>query len=154
VIDRFAKVLEALIASFLALMALMVFGNVVLRYGFNSGITFSEEASRYVFVWLIFLSAAVAVKDRTHLGMDTVVVRLPPAMAKAFKLASNVLMQVATALLLKGCWVQMVISMGTKSPVSGIPVAIVYLAGVVASVLIIVLLIRDLYRLLSRKGSV
>lgn len=153
-IDRAAKALEALIASFLALMGIMVFGNVVLRYGFNSGITFSEEVSRYVFIWLTFLSAVVAVKDHTHLGMDTVVELMPPAMKRVFALASNVLMQVATALLLKGCWVQMVISMGTKSPVTGIPVAIVYLAGVVASVLIICLLIRDLYRLLLRKGAV
>lgn len=152
-IDRVAKALEALIASFLALMGIMVFGNVVLRYGFNSGITFSEEISRYVFVWLTFLSAVVAVKDRTHLGMDTVVELMPPAIRKTFGLASNVLMQIATLLLLKGCWIQMEINMGTKSPVTGIPVAIVYLAGVVASVLIVFLLIRDLYRLLLRKGT-
>ncbi len=58
-------------------MVLMVFGNVVLRYVFNSGITVSEELSRFFFVWLTFIGAVVAMREGTHLGMDTVVARLP-----------------------------------------------------------------------------
>jgi TRAP-type mannitol/chloroaromatic compound transport system permease small subunit len=41
--------LETVIGMILALMVVLVFGNVVLRYGFNSGITVSEESSRYLF---------------------------------------------------------------------------------------------------------
>jgi TRAP-type C4-dicarboxylate transport system permease small subunit len=55
----------------LALMVVMVFGNVVLRYGFNSGITVSEELSRWLFVWMTFLGAVVAVRNHAHLGTDT-----------------------------------------------------------------------------------
>jgi TRAP-type C4-dicarboxylate transport system permease small subunit len=47
--------LEWLLISILASMVILVFGNVVLRYGFNSGITFSEEVSRFLFVWMVFL---------------------------------------------------------------------------------------------------
>ena len=36
----------------LVAMVIMVFGNVVLRYGFNKGITVSEEVSRWLFVWM------------------------------------------------------------------------------------------------------
>ena len=49
----------------------MVFGNVVLRYAFNSGIAVSEELSRFFFVWLTFIGAIVAMRDGAHLGMDT-----------------------------------------------------------------------------------
>ena len=56
-IDRYCRLLDALIALFLAIMVVLVFGNVVLRYGFNSGITVSEEVSRWLFVWLTFLGA-------------------------------------------------------------------------------------------------
>ena len=35
---------------------------VVLRYGFGSGIDISEELSRFFFVWLIFLGAIVAMR--------------------------------------------------------------------------------------------
>ena len=55
----------------------MVFGNVVLRYGFNSGLTASEELSRLFFVWLTFLGAVVALREHGHLGVDTLVRRLP-----------------------------------------------------------------------------
>ena len=76
---RYCKVLEAVIAVCLAVMVVMVFGNVVLRYGFNSGITVSEELSRWLFVWLTFLGAVVALREHAHLGTDMLVSRLPPA---------------------------------------------------------------------------
>lgn len=46
IIDGYCRLLDALIALALAVMVVLVFGNVVLRYGFNSGITVSEEVSR------------------------------------------------------------------------------------------------------------
>jgi TRAP-type C4-dicarboxylate transport system permease small subunit len=57
-------------------MAAMVFGNVVLRYVFNSGIAVSEELSRWLFVWMTFLGAVVALKENGHLGTDMLVSRL------------------------------------------------------------------------------
>ena len=50
-IDGYCRFLDALIALGLLIMVVLVFGNVVLRYGFNSGITVSEELSRWFFVW-------------------------------------------------------------------------------------------------------
>jgi hypothetical protein len=54
-IDGYCRVLAALMALLLATMVVLVFGNVVLRYGFNSGLAFSEEVSRWLFVWLTFM---------------------------------------------------------------------------------------------------
>ena len=70
VIDAFCRLIEILIAAFLAVMVVMVFGNVVLRYGFNSGIIVSEEVSRWLFLWVTFLGAVVALKEHGHLGSD------------------------------------------------------------------------------------
>ncbi|MGC3986299.1 MAG: TRAP transporter small permease subunit, partial [Pseudorhodoferax sp.] len=61
----------------LALMVLMVFGNVVMRYAFNSGLTLSEELSRWLFVWMTFMGAVVALHERGHLGTDSLIARLP-----------------------------------------------------------------------------
>jgi len=77
-IDRACRAVEALIAACLAVMVLLVFGNVVLRYGLNSGITVSEEVSRWLFIWITFLGALVALRERAHLGVDMVVAKLPP----------------------------------------------------------------------------
>ena len=73
VLDRFCRLLDLVSAAALALMALMVFGNVVLRYAFNSGIAVSEELSRWLFVWMTFLGAVVALKENGHLGTDMLV---------------------------------------------------------------------------------
>ena len=63
----------------LMIMVVLVFGNVVLRYGFNSSITVSEEVSRWLFVWVTFMGAVVALREHTHLGTDVLVSRLPPS---------------------------------------------------------------------------
>ena len=49
-IDLFCLVIDKLTAILLAIMVVLVFGNVVLRYAFNSGIAISEELSRWLFV--------------------------------------------------------------------------------------------------------
>ena len=77
IIDLYCQILKCVIAICLAVMVVLVFGNVVLRYVFNSGITMSEELSRWLMVWLTFLGAIVALREHAHLGVDTLVRALP-----------------------------------------------------------------------------
>ena len=77
-IDGYFRLLKALIAVCLTCMVVLVLSNVILRYAFNSGITLSEEVSRWLFVYLVFLGAIVALRERGHLGMDSLVSRLSP----------------------------------------------------------------------------
>ena len=93
VIDGYCRLLDALIAAALALMVVLVFGNVVLRYGFNSGITVSEELSRWLFLWMTFLGAVVAMKEHAHLGSDMLVSRLPRIGKRICLIAGQLLMQ-------------------------------------------------------------
>ena len=88
-IDGLCRGLEFLIALALAIAVLLVFGNVVLRYGFNSGITVSEEVSRWLFIWGTFMGAIVALREHGHLGMDMVVSRLPDPGAVMFHDAAS-----------------------------------------------------------------
>ena len=141
------KRLEALIGWILALMVVLVFGNVVLRYGFNSGIAVSEELSRYLFIWLTFLGAIVAVHENEHLGVDTLVRMLPRKGRLVCVVASELLMLLAVALLFWGSWKQTLINMGTKAPVSQVPLALIYVAGLVASALMAVLILRNLHKI-------
>src|SRR6266436_9236977 len=76
-IDLYCGALKVAIAICLAVMVVLVFGNVVLRYAFNSGIATSEELSRWLLVWLTFLGAIVALRDHLHLGVDMLVRALP-----------------------------------------------------------------------------
>jgi TRAP-type C4-dicarboxylate transport system permease small subunit len=147
-INRLTGWLEIVIALMLGAMVILVFGNVVLRYGFNSGIGISEEISRYLFVWMIFFGAIIAVREHTHLGVDALV-RVLPRKGKLFcAVAANLLMLATMWLLFQGSWQQTVINYASTSPVAGISMAVLYLPGVIASAAIGMLIILHLYRIL------
>ena len=116
IVDGYFHVLKVAIALCLAAMVVLVFGNVVLRYGFNTGITVSEELSRWFFVYLTFLGAIVAMREHGHLGVDTLVRRLPPTGKKVCLVVSQLLMLFATLLLLRGSWVQTSINLPNTAP--------------------------------------
>jgi TRAP-type C4-dicarboxylate transport system permease small subunit len=148
-IDRCCKCIEAVIALFLALMVVLVFGNVVLRYGFNSGITVSEELSRWLFIWVTFLGAVVALKEHGHLGVDMVVAKLPPAGKKICLALGHLVMLYIVWLLFQGSLAQARINWDVTAPVTGASMAIVYASGIVFAVLAAFILVLDLYRLLT-----
>ncbi len=147
--DLYFRSLKALVALCLALMVLLVLGNVVLRYVFNTGLTLSEELSRWLFVYLVFLGSVVALRERAHLGVDSLVARLSPGGRRACLVASLLLMLWANWLLVKGSWAQTLINMETTAPASGAPVAIVYAAGVIFGVSAGCLVLWDLWRALT-----
>ncbi|CAN5754834.1 TRAP transporter small permease [soil metagenome] len=148
-LDIYCKALEGAIALLLAIMVVLVFGNVVMRYGFNSGITLSEEVSRWLFVWLTFLGAIVAMKEHAHLGSDMLVSRLPVRGKKACLVLGHVLMLYITWLMLVGSIEQAEINLRVQAPVSGAPMAILYCSGIVFAVSALVILLRDLWLVVS-----
>ncbi len=153
VIEAYFHLLKFIIVVCLALMVILVFGNVVLRYGFNLGITVSEEVSRWLFVWLTFLGAIVALREHGHLGVDTLVKRLPPLGKKACLVVSQVLMLFATWLFLEGSWEQTKINFGVAAPASGLSVAWFYGVGLVFSISAALIILYDLYRVVTGKIS-
>jgi TRAP-type C4-dicarboxylate transport system permease small subunit len=145
-LDGYCRVLEALMALAMAAMVVLVFGNVVMRYAFDSGITVSEEVSRWLFVWLTFMGAVVAVKEHGHLGTDMLVGRLGPAGKKACLVLAQLLMLYITWLLISGSLQQARINFDVEAPVTGASVAIFYASGVFFGVSSGLLLIRELWR--------
>jgi TRAP-type C4-dicarboxylate transport system permease small subunit len=152
-IGGYCRLIEWVIGGLLAIMVVLVFGNVVLRYAFNSGITVSEELSRWLFVWLIFLGAIVAMRDHSHLGVDSLVSRLPAWGKKLCLVASQLLMLFALWLLLQGSWKQTVINAGTAAPATGASMAIFYATGIVFAVSAGLILFMDLWKVVTGQVS-
>ena len=62
-VSRFIdEIEETIIAIILALMVTITFINVVLRYGFNSGLIWGLEMVTFLFAWLVLLGISYAVK--------------------------------------------------------------------------------------------
>ncbi len=152
-VDKACKAIEFLIAIGLAIMVVLVFGNVVLRYGFNSGITVSEELSRWLFIWCTFLGAVVALREHGHLGVDLVVGRLPVIGKKICLIVGHVLMIFIVVLLARGCWEQVKINWDSSAPSTGWSMAIGYLPGLVFAVLAGVLLLLDFWKIVTGRLS-
>lgn len=156
-LDRFiggyCRVLCGLMVLSLALMVLLVFINVVMRYAFNSGITESEELSRWLFVWMTFMGAIVALRERAHLGTDTLVARLSVRGKKVCLGLGHLAMLYICWLMFKGSWDQALINLGATSAVMEASMAIFYSSGVVCAVLGGLILAHDFVRLITGRLS-
>lgn len=140
------KAFDIFVVLGMAVISILIFGNVVLRYGFSSGIPFSVEVSRVILVWVIFMGSVVALAKGAHLGVESLVVRLPPKARYACFLVSYGLMLWCCWLMGQGSWSLTLIEWGNVQALSGIPVGAIYLAGVVAAILMALVLLADLWR--------
>ena len=147
--DLTCKAIEYLIAAFMAVMVILVFGNVFLRYGFNSGITLSEELSRWLFVWMTFLGAIVALRSHEHLGTDMLVGRLGPFGQKICMGLSQLLMMLCCYLIFVGAYKQAVISWTSTSAVMEVSLSWVYFPGIIFAVLGGLLIALDFFKLIT-----
>jgi TRAP-type C4-dicarboxylate transport system permease small subunit len=148
-VDGYCRALGVVMVACLALMVLLVFSNVVLRYAANSGIALSEELSRWLFVWMTFLGAVVALREHGHLGTDMLVGRLPVAGKKFCMAVGYLLMLFICWLLFKGALDQAKINMTTTSATMEAPMAWFYASGVVFAVSAALILLLDLWRLVT-----
>ena len=152
-VDAFFKLLEWLVVLCMVAMVVMVFGNVVLRYGFNSGITVSDEMSRYCFIWLTYIGAMVAMREKGHLGVDTLVLRLSLTGKKVCFFLSEALMLLCNLLFLLGTWKMHELQVTNVSPVVGISMIWIYGIGYVVGVVMSIMNVQQLYLLLSGQLS-
>lgn len=122
-----------LILGFAGMIAL-VFGNVVMRYVFDSGIIAAEEVSRMIFVWLTFGGAYLVARENGHLGMNSVVVRLGYRGRWICRFLAEALSMLCMVLVAIGCWEQTRMNLFNASPVTGLPTGIIYAAGLACGV--------------------
>lgn len=125
-VTGFYRILEIVMVGCMAVMLVMVLGNVLLRLFLNSGIDLSEEIPRFAFVWMTFLGAIVGLRRHAHLGVDMVVRALPVLGRKVCWGLSQAIMMVCSIYIFYGTWLQHEIIAGNASPVARISTLWVY----------------------------
>jgi TRAP-type C4-dicarboxylate transport system permease small subunit len=151
--DALQRALEAVMVLCLIVMLVMVFGNVVLRLFFNTGIDLSEEIPRFAFVWMTFLGAIVGMRKRAHLGVDIVVALLPVFGRKVCWGISQAVMLVCCIYIVYGTWLQHDIIAGNASPVAQLSMLWVFGVSYLTGAAIGVICASNLLRLLAGKVS-
>ena len=79
VLDR---LLKAVLIGLVGVLTICVFLQVLIRFVFKFPIPWTEEVSRIVFVYTIFIGATIAVREKTHINVDFLLVMLPPGVAR------------------------------------------------------------------------
>ena len=152
-IHWFFKGLELLIVLCMLAMVVMVFGNVVLRYAFNTGITISDEMSRYCFIWLTYIGAMVAMREKGHLGVDTLVKHLGLSGKKVCLFLSEAIMLGCNVLFFIGTFKMHDLQVTNISPVVGMSMIWVFGIGYIVAVVMGIMNVNVIYKLLTGQLS-
>ncbi|HEX9898821.1 MAG TPA: TRAP transporter small permease [Candidatus Methylomirabilis sp.] len=90
-LSRFEQVLitvnRAIIFLMMAVMATLVFTNVITRYIFNFSIIWAEEVSQYLMIWIAYLGAGLALREGRHVAVEMLQDRLPAALGRGVRMA-------------------------------------------------------------------
>jgi TRAP-type transport system small permease protein len=137
---------EFFLAITLAGMVIAVFVNVVLRYGFDTGIVFYEELSRLLFVWMVCIGAALVFAENEHLGFDMLTERLRGKAIGVCRWLSRIAIAICLVLVIKGAWEQVIAGMQSFSTVMHFPLALMAAAALVMAALMLIALIVEIFR--------
>lgn len=144
----FQRVAHFLMGACMGVMAVAVFVNVVLRYGFGSGINASEELSRLLFVWLVFIGATAAYPAGEHMAFTSLVgmLRERPRAMLFMTVVIRLLVILACVLIGRGAWQQVVVGAGSTSVVLKYPAYLLPLPALLAAVAIAIMAFLELVR--------
>lgn len=118
----------------LAIMVIVIFTNVVMRYIFNNSLSWSEEFARYLFVWFSWIGVSAGVKDNEHLRVEILSMALAK---KGFIKADEAIKIIVSLIWLATSWIvayygiiviSAQIDMNVLTPAMRIPVWIAYLS--------------------------
>lgn len=138
-VDKFLRNIESVMVAIGILSAtLIIFLNVILRYIFKNSLTWGEEFSRYIMIWLTFVGSSLCVRDNVHVNMDILLNKLP-YVARRFLLifiyGGSALVTGYLAYLGYSIMDQIRLSGQVSSAMEMLPIWIVYLAVPIGSLL-------------------
>jgi C4-dicarboxylate transporter, DctQ subunit len=99
------RIEELIVVVMLALMTLLTFLQVVMRYGFNSGFTWAVELTTIFFAVMIFVGISYGVRTGAHIGVDSLIKRFPPRVGRAISIVVVLLCLFYAGLVIYGSWV-------------------------------------------------
>ena len=124
-----------MLVTLLGVMTVLVLVQAGLRYLFETPLAWSEEVTRYLFVYSIFIGAAVGIRHQVHVSIDAVLSRMPDrwrllAHRASVGIVALFLLFLVVLGLRLALW-----NMSQTSPALGIPIGLAYLAVPVGGLL-------------------
>ena len=127
-LDVIERVQKAILAVSVPVMVFIMMYQVVLRYVFSNSNAWSEELTRYLFIFNVMFASAIAVRRNSHLQIDILINLLKPKVKCIFTIVATVIGIVFLGLLFKYCLDLCVQAARTISPGVGISMSVPYAA--------------------------
>ena len=144
------KIIDWVMAALLVFMIAMVFTNVVLRYGFDSGLRSSVELSRLSFVWVVMLGSVICLRDNKHLAVTEITRAWVPKLVPAIQRLIWFVIVVCALMLMIGCYKQTLSNWDNISRPTGLPRGLLYLSGFISGAMMSGL---GIFRLFSKESQ-
>jgi TRAP-type C4-dicarboxylate transport system permease small subunit len=147
--------INILIGFMLAGMVVVVFGNVIFRYFLNASLAWSEEVSRFMLIWLVFMGAVIAYIRNEHLGLDIMLKVLPPLGSRILAITADALVVTALIVMTRGGIVMTADSFASGWVAASLPIpyGYVYMATPIATGLMliesVIKLVSDIRKLIT-----
>ena len=130
-----------------AAMVVIVFAQVIFRFVLRASLPWSEEAARYIMVWISTLGAGIGIRRKGHIGVEAVVMLLPAAFKKAVAaLAALVASGFFLGVAVYGVKICRVVA-AQESPAMEISMALPYSSLVVGGLLMLLYSLEELLNL-------
>ncbi|MFT4013858.1 MAG: TRAP transporter small permease [Paracoccus sp. (in: a-proteobacteria)] len=129
------RCIDWIIAGLLLAMILLVFTNVVLRYGFASGLRASVELSRLAFVWIVMIGSVSILRRGGHLGMPEFAEAYMRPFLPVLKRINWAVVLGCSVMIAWGCWRATLSNWHNISPITGLPNGLFFLSGLVSGMM-------------------
>ncbi len=147
------RALKHILWLLVAVLTVSVFLQVLIRFVFKDPLPWTEEVSRIAFVYSVFIGAAIAVREKTHLNIDVVLVLLPKGMARVITVLGTILVGVFLSFV---TWEGIVLVRETgvqMTPVMQIPFRYLYLIVPASGALMLLYLVLGAADYLRHTGE-
>ena len=143
-----ANVVEGLLLLMMVVLCADVFLGVFSRYVIGRTFTWYDEIARLLFVWIVFLGAAVGVRRTAHFRLHLLVDRFPPGVRRAADVFGVLVLIGFGLVLIQQGWKLVELGQFQRTPVMGLSKQYVYLSVPAGGALIILYSLPQLWRAL------
>ncbi len=152
--DKLFKLIDYFTGILTGLMVIFVFLNVMLRICFNSGLTWSEELSRYLFVFVTYIGAISAMRVNGHMVVDMLIAKVSPKIQMALYVIAQALIAILMLILVHGSFKMVMQNTASRTAALGISYALLYSAGIITGVAIAILAVINIVHAVTHPDQI
>ena len=143
-----SQVVEGLLLVMMVVLCLDVFLGVFSRYVMGRTFTWYDEIARLLFVWIVFLGAAVGVRRSAHFRLHLILDRFPPGVRRVAHVVGILVLMAFGLLMIQQGWKLVELGQFQRTPVMGLSKRYVYASVPAGGALIILYSLPHLWRAL------